>query len=168
MAGWEAAMTFDNLRWGGLLGLLLSFAIVITNVIVPSVVGHPSPDNGLSESIGWIIVIAIMGSVGFLKVRRTSRIRDSMIAGAVISFVAFALAMITFLIIDNLFLSIVAQQPEKIWLFEHSRYPDMKSYLNHTNVRAFWTALPVITVIGAVCGWVGGYLNLLARRRSSR
>jgi uncharacterized Tic20 family protein len=161
-------MTLDNLRLGALLGLLLSFAILITNVVVPSLAGHPSPDNNVSESIGWIIVIALMCWVGFLKVRRTSRIRDSVKAGAVISFIAFAMAMATFLIIDNLFLSIVAQQPEKIWLFEHSRFPDMRSYLNHTNPRAFWTALPVITLFGAICGLLGGYLNLLVRRRSAR
>lgn len=89
-------------------------------------------------------------------------------AGAVISFVAFAMVMATFLIIDNLFVSIVAQQPEKIWLFEQSRFPDMRSYLNYTNLRAFWTALPVITVFGGVCGLVGGYLNLFVRRHGER
>lgn len=157
-------MTLDNLRLGALLGLLLSVAILITNVIVPTVAGHPSPDNELSESIGWFIVIAVMCWVGFLKLRRTSKLGDSVLAGAVISFVAFAIAMTTFLIIDNLFLSTIAQQPEKIWLFEHSRFADMRSYLNYTNLRAFWTALPVITVVGAACGLIGGYLCGLTSR----
>lgn len=157
-------MMRDNLRLGALLGLLLSCAILITNVIAPLLVGHPSADDDLSESIGWIVIAAICW-IGFLKVRRTSRIRDSVTAGAVISFVAFAMAMATFLIIDNLFLSVVAQQPEKVWLFEHSRFPNMRSYLNHTNLRAFWTVLPVITLCGAVCGLVGGYLNLFVSHR---
>ena len=161
-------MTLENLKLGALVGLVLSAAILITNVVVPSLAGHPSPDNGFSEGIGWIIVIAILCWVGFLKVRRTSRIGDSVAAGAVISFVAFAMAMSTFLVIDNLFISIVAQQPEKIWLFEHSRFPDMRSYLNHTNLRAFWTVLPVITLFGAICGLVGGYLYLLVGRRDER
>ena len=162
-------MTFENnMTLGALLGLLLSLAILITNVVVPLLAGHPSPDNNVSESIGWVIVIALMCWVGFFKVRRTSRIRDSVIAGAVISFIAFAMAMATFLVIDNLFLSIVTQQPEKIWLFQHSRFADMRSYLNHTNLRAFWTALPVITLFGAICGLLGGYLNLLVPRRSAR
>lgn len=161
-------MTLDNLRLGALLGLLMSVAIVVTNVAVPSLTGQPSPDNDISESIGWVIVIALMCWIGFAKVRRTSSIRDSVRAGAVISFVAFGMAMTTFLIIDNLFLPIVAQQPEKIWLFQHSRFPDMRSYLNHTNLRAFWTVLPLITLLGAACGLFGGYLNLLVRRRSAR
>lgn len=161
-------MMHDNLKLGALVGLLLSFAVLISNVVVPWFVGHPSPDNGFSESIGWFIVIAAVCWVGFLKVRRTSRIRDSASAGAVISFVAFAMAMITFLIIDNVFLSIVAQQPEKVWLFEHSRFPNMRSYLNHTNLRAFWTALPVITLFGAICGLVGGYLNRLVQHSKKR
>ena len=161
-------MTRDNLKLGALVGLLLSFAVLISNVVVPSLVGHPSPDNEFSESIGWFIVLAAVCWVGFLKVRRTSRLRDSATAGAVISFVAFAIAMSAFLIIDNLFLSIVAQQPEKVWLFEHSRFPNMRSYLNHANLRAFWTALPVITLFGAICGLVGGYLNRLVQHFTER
>jgi len=78
------------------------------------------------------------------------------------------MAMSTFLVIDNMFISIVEQQPEKIWLFVHSRFPDMRSYLNHTNLRAFWTVLPVITLFGAICGLVGGYLYLLVGRRDER
>ena len=161
-------MTLDNLRLGTLVGALLSFAILISNVVMPWFAGHPSPDNEFSESIGWIIVIAIMFGVGFMKVQRTTRIRDSAMAGAVISFVAFAMAMTTFLVVDSLFFSIVAQQPEKIWLFQHSRFHDMRSYLNHTNVRAFWTVLPVITLVGALCGVVGGFLSSLVRRRGEQ
>ena len=160
-------MTLNNLRIGVFLGLLMSFAILVTNVIVPSVAGHPSSDSAVSESIGWIVVIAVVCWAGFLRLRHSNRIRDAIMAGAVISFVAFAIAMATFLIIDNLFLSIVARQPEKIWLFEHSRFEDMRSYLNYTNLRAFWTALPLITVLGAVCGLVGGSLNLWAQRHKS-
>lgn len=78
------------------------------------------------------------------------------------------MAMATFLIIDNLFFSIVAQHPEKVWLFEHSRFPNMRSYLNHANLRAFWTVLPVITLFGAICGLVGGYLNRLVGHSKER
>jgi hypothetical protein len=159
------AVMLDNLRLGVFVGLLLSVAILITNVAVPLFIGHPSPDNDFSESIGWVIVIGLMCWIGFMKVRRTSKVRESVAAGAVISFVAFAMAMITFLIIDNLFLSIVAQQPEKIWLFQHSGSADMRSYLNHVNLRAFWMVLPLLTLFGAICGLVGGCLNLWVGRR---
>lgn len=161
-------MMGDNLKLGALLGLLLSFAILISNVAVPSLVGHPSPDNEFSESIGWLIVIAVICWISFLKVRRTTKIADSVTAGAAISFVAFGMAMATFLIIYNLFLPIVAQQPEKVWLFEHSGFSNMRSYLNHTNLRAFWTALPTITLLGAMCGLAGGCLNRLARLSNDR
>jgi hypothetical protein len=135
-------------------------------VIWPSFVGHPSPDNGLSESIGWAVVIFLVGGVGYFRVRGTSKLRQAALAGGAISFIAFGIAMITFLVIDNLFVDIVAQQPEKIWLFQHSGFPDMRSYLNHTNLRAFWTALPVITVFGAICGIIGGYIGRATGRRT--
>jgi len=160
-------MTVSNFRLGLLLGALLSAAIVATNVIWPSFAGHPSPDNDLSESIGWAVVIALVGGAGYSRVRSTSTLREAAIAGGAISFIAFGIAMITFLVIDNLFVEIVSQQPEKIWLFQHSGFPDMRSYLNHTNLRAFWTALPAITVFGAICGIIGGYIGRVTgcRRR---
>jgi hypothetical protein len=60
--------------------------------------------------------------------------------------------MLTFMIMDNLFFDLVSQQPEKIWGYERSGFRDMRSYLNHTNVRAFWTVLPVVTVFGSSAG----------------
>ena len=74
--------------------------------------------------------------------------------------------MVTFFAIDNLFLGIVSQQPEKIWLFQHSGYSNMQSYLNHSIVRAFWTALPVITALGAMCGIVGAFIGRSIQRRT--
>ena len=159
-------MTVSNFRLGLLLGALLSAAIVATNVIWPSFVGHPSPDNELSESIGWAVVIALVGGAGYFSVRSTSTLREAAIAGGAVSFIAFGIAMITFLVIDNLFLDVVSQQPEKIWLFQHSGFPTMQSYLNHTNLRALWTALPIITVFGAICGIIGGYIGQATSRRS--
>lgn len=159
-------MSIGNVKLGLLLGILLSAAIVATNVIWPAYVGHSSPDNGLSESIGWFVVIGLLAIAGHLRVRATSTLREAAIAGGAISFIAFGMAMLTFLVIDNLFLGIVSQQPEKVWLFQHSRFPTMRSYLNHTNLRAFWTALPVITALGALCGVVGGYIAGFARRRA--
>jgi hypothetical protein len=156
----------SSLRLGLLLGVLLSAAIVATNVIWPSLAGHPSPDNELSESLGWLSAIALIGFAGFLRIRATSTLREAAIAGGAISFIAFGLAMVTFFAIDNLFLGIVSQQPEKIWLFQHSGYSNMKSYLNHANLRAFWTALPVITVLGAICGIVGGFIGRSIQRRT--
>lgn len=159
-------MTASNWKLGLLLGILMSVAIVVTNVVWPSLVGHPSPDNELGESIGWIVIIAIVCGAGYLRVRATSTLREAAISGGTISFISFAIVMITFLAIDNLFLGIVSQQPEKIWLFQHSGFSNMRSYLIHANLRAFWTALPVITVIGAICGLVGGYVGRSTRRRA--
>lgn len=160
-------MSRSNLRLGLLLGLLLSAAIVATNVVWPAMAGHPSADSDLSESIGWLVLIAILCCAGYFTMGRTAKLRDAAIAGATISFVAIAMAMITFLVIDNLFLDIVAQQPEKIWLFQHSGFRDMRSYLNHTNLRAFWTALPVTAIFGGVCGIAGGYIRRFLRNRTS-
>jgi hypothetical protein len=42
----------------------------------------------------------------------------------------------------------------------------MQSYLNHANLRAFWTALPLITIFGAICGVFGGYIARYAGRRT--
>jgi hypothetical protein len=157
-------MGLTDVKLGAAVGALLSAAIVMTNVALPAMTGHQTPDTALGESIGWLLVIAMVAWVGFRRVRRTSSVRQAALAGGIVAFVAFALAMTTFLVIDNLFLGIVSRQPEKIWLFEHSGYRDMRTYLNHANLRAFWSVLPVIALIGAVCGGAGGFLNLVTRR----
>ena len=156
-------MRASNLKLGLLLGILMSVAIVATNVIWPLLAGNPSPDNELSEGIGWLIVILIVFAAGFFRIRRTSNLRDAAIAGGTITFVAFAMTMLTFLVIDNLFIDIVSRQSEKIWLFQRSGFADMRSYLNHSNLRALWTALPVITAFGAICGLAGGYVGRLVQ-----
>lgn len=162
----RSASQVSNLKLGLLLGLLLSVAIVATNVIWPSIVGHPSSDNVLSESIGWFVIAALVTSAGYLKVRTIPTLREAALAGGAITFIGFGMAMLTFLAIDNLFLGIVSQEPEKIWLFHRSGFPTMRSYLNHANLRALWTALPVITVIGAMSGMAGGYIGQLRRPRA--
>jgi hypothetical protein len=159
-------MGVSDLRLGLLLGLLLSAAILATNVIWPSLAGHQVPDNGFSVSLGWLAIIGLIGFAGFLRVRATSRLREAAIAGATISFIAIGMAMVTFFAIDNLFFGIVSQQPEKIWLFQHSGYSNMQSYLNHSILSAFWTVLPVITALGAICGIVGAIIGRSIQRRT--
>jgi hypothetical protein len=157
-------MGLTDVKLGAGVGALLSVAIVMANVALPALTGHQTPDTVLSESIGWLVGMAIVVSVGLRRVRQTSSVREAALAGGLIALVAFALAMTTFLVIDNIFLGIVSQQSEKVWLFEHSGYGDMRTYLNHTNLRAFWSVLPVIALIGAICGGAGGFINLLIRR----
>lgn len=159
-------MRLVDLKLGVLVGVLLAAAILITNVLVPVIIGHATADTEVSESLGWILVIGLIGGIGFMRVRRTSSVRESALAGGIVSFVGFAIAMVTFVVIDNVFLGIVSQQPEKIWLFQHSGYRDMRTYLNHVNLRAFWAVLPLISLLGTICGAAGGFLNLLVRRRT--
>jgi hypothetical protein len=160
-------MRATNFSLGLLLGTVLSAVILATNVIWPSVVGHPAPDNRLSESAGWIVVIGLVCWAGHFAMRRTSRLPDAAIAGGVITFIAVGMAMLTFMIMDNLFFDLVSQQPEKIWLYERSGFADMRSYLKHTNMRALWTVLPVVTVFGVVCGIIGGAVSWFAQKLTS-
>src|SRR5438270_10180981 len=121
-------MALTNVKLGALVGALMSLAILIANVVLPTFIGHPTPDTELTESLGWLALIMLIGWVGFRRVQQTSSVRGSALAGGIISFIAFGLAMATFLLIDNLFVGIVSQQPEKVWLFEHSGYSDMRTY----------------------------------------
>src|SRR5438270_829273 len=161
-------MRATNFSLGLLLGMFLSAVIVATNVIWPSLVGHPSPDNQPSESAGWILIIGVVCWAGYFAMQRRSSLRDAAMAGGVITFIAFAMAMFTFIIVDNLFFDLVSQQPEKIWLFERSGFADMRSYLNHTNMRTFWTVLPVVTVFGVICGTIGGAVSRFAQTHGSK
>lgn len=65
--------------------------------------------------------------------------------------------MITFVIVNNLFLSIISLQPEKIWGLQHSGDPNMRAYVNHAAMRGVFV-LPVFVAVGGLCGTAGGLI----------
>jgi hypothetical protein len=89
-------------------------------------------------------------------------LKDVAYGGAITAFISVAIIMITFVVIDNVFINIISQQNDKIYAFAHqTTYQNMRDFINHGNVMAFLIALPVLTLIGAVSGILAALIRKL-------
>ena len=150
------------------LGIVLSVLIVVTNIVIPVLPSRTLFMRQLLDavpgSMGWLALSLLWGIAGFLASRRTTHLGAAVKAGATLAFVSMALVMLTFVVINNLFLEIVSQQPDKIWGFQHSSYQSMRAYVNYGALRGLVLVLPVLTACG---GFVGGMAGLLRGLRGT-
>jgi hypothetical protein len=147
--------------FGLALGVVSVVAIVWSNVIVPD---HESDSEyGAWYLVGYLVLFAYWGLSGFLAARGGSSTGGAVLTGAVTAALSVAIILVTFAVVDNLFLSVVMQQPDKASGFAASGLASQRDYVNQGMVMAFVTALPTVAAIGAFCGLVGG---LLGRRRA--
>jgi hypothetical protein len=145
-----------DFRYGLYMGAFFVPLIVLSQAIFPS---NRSDD----EIGGWILAIYLAtfvyyGTAGFLGVRRSLRVWDGVRIGALTAFLGMALILATFALVDNIFLETVSQQVDKIRGFElhHSRYVSMRAYINWSLLEGAVFGLPVLGLIGAACGGIGG------------
>ncbi len=156
----EGAVRTSGPRYGLALGLVLGVAVVLTNVVDPGF-GYFGLDENVAMALAAALLLASFAAAGFLASRATGRLVAGLRAGALAALIGVGLMMLTFLVVDNLFLDIVSQQPDKIWGFEHSQYASMRAYVTVSQLRGF-LLLPVFGLVGAACGGVGAALGRLA------
>ncbi|HVT15983.1 MAG TPA: permease prefix domain 2-containing transporter [Thermoanaerobaculia bacterium] len=149
-----------NVRIGAFAGAAMSIGVVFTNVLFPSA----ETETPLIYAIGWGSVGVLFAVAGFLAWNRTERLGAAFNAGAVVALVSMASVMVTFAVVDNVFLDIVSRQPEKIFGLQHSGYRSMRAYINVGVLRGFLLALPILTLAGALCGAIGGVFARLFRQ----
>ena len=140
------------------LGVVLSIAVVLTNIALPEL------NINVSSSVvfDWAVrgtIFVMFGAAGFLACRRTGAFGSSVRAGATVALVSIGVVMLTFVLMDNLFLGIVARQPAKVLLFRHSNFTNIRAYINFQHARALIVVLPACTVLGGLCGAAGGTVS---------
>ena len=127
---------------------------------------HVFPSNRSDDEFGGVIlsvhlaIFAYYGAAGFLSVRKSNHIRDGIRIGAVTAVIGPGLIIATFALLDNMFLETVSQQVDKIRGFQlhHSQFSSMRAYINWSHLEGAIFGLPVIGLIGAACGGLGGIL----------
>ena len=145
------------LGWGALFSVL----VVLTNVV------FPSPNESDDEYTGWYIVLylglfLLFAIGGALNSERAHPLRSGAIGGAVSALIMVAMIMLTFIIIDNLFLDIVSQQIDKINTFRaQTTYTNMRDFINDGLLRGLVIVLPVVAIVG---GFLGAFVSLVRRR----
>jgi len=143
---------------GLVLGIVLSIVVVLTNIVFP----NNSSDDGRIIGLSYLILFILFMGVGYFLSKKTNPLKNGAIAGAVSSAIAFFLTMLTFIVIDNLFLGIVSKQAEKIYGFTHQNtYQTMRDFINSGNLRGLVFGIIMATVFGGLAGALGASLRKL-------
>jgi hypothetical protein len=153
--------------FGLALGAVLVVVIVWTNVIVPAT---ESDD----EYTGWYVaflagLLAYFFVAGLASSGRPSWPVSGAGAGAVTGALTMLIILVTFIVVDNLFLDVVMRQPDKLHGFQRSGLASQRDYVNQSNLLVLVVAPTVLGGLGAACGTVGGLVRqwLAGRRRPS-
>jgi len=158
MQGGERAM--NKYMLGLVLGIMLSVAVVLTNVVFPG--RESDAEYGVPYPIFFLGLFFLFGVGGYFASKAPKRMQSGAVGGAVTAFLSIGLTMLTFIMIDNLFLDIVSQQPEKIWGFQHQQaFHTMRAYVNDGLLRGVLIGLPIGTLFGALLGAIGGGVRAL-------
>ncbi|HEY1485257.1 MAG TPA: hypothetical protein VGF84_04070 [Micromonosporaceae bacterium] len=138
----------------GTVWLGLSAEIVLTNVVFPA-----PDDSGVEVLVSYLVVFAALGGIGVLAARSGAARRVQVLAGAVVGAVIGALSVVSFAIVDNIWLGTVSRQPQKIDGFAHSGAASMRAYINHDLIGPALFAVIALGIIGAIMGAVGGMVG---------
>ena len=135
-------------------GVILSVAAVLANVVFPS---HESDDQyGMLFLVVYLGLFVLFGIGGYLASKDSASLRRGAIGGAVTALLSVGLMMLTFIVIDQLFLEIVSQQPDKLWGFQHQHtFRTMREYVDDGDRRGVMFVLPTVMLFGAVFGVLG-------------
>ena len=156
------------LIYAGVIGALFSVGVVLTNVV------FPTPNESDDEYGAWYLVLylalfALFGIGGLIASRRTQPARTGAIGGAVSALIIVGMILLTFVVVDNVFLDIVSQQIDKINAFHNqSTYTNMRDYINGSLVAGLSFGLIGAVVFGGLFGLMGGAArSLLTTRRAT-
>jgi hypothetical protein len=138
-------------RLGVLLGLpgalALGADVVYANVIRP---------GGDDSVLGWYAAIfALQFVAGLVAARRTRPPFGPALAAATTGVVIGVLVIVTFAVVDNLFLGTVGSQPQKIRGLAESPFTSMRLYVNASLVLGAAILIPVLSTCGLVLGEAG-------------
>jgi len=135
-------------------GIILSIAAVLANVVFPS---HESDDEyGMLYIVVYLGLFLLFGIGGYFASKNSAGLKRSAIGGAVTALLSVGLMMLTFIMIDQLLLDIVSQQPDKLWGFQHQHtFHTMREYVDDGDRRGVMFVFPTVTLLGAVFGALG-------------
>jgi hypothetical protein len=102
----------------------LSVLIFLSNVV------YPGRDDGPAVAVGYACVFLALAFTGVLAARTGRGAGSVVAAGAFAGALLGALIIVTFLVVDNVWLDIVAQQPQKIDDFARSGATSMRGFIN--------------------------------------
>jgi hypothetical protein len=152
------------LRRGFYDGLFIA-AVIAIDVFLTNVVWPAGPDESDSDPeyivqnlITYGIILLLLVLIGARAGRRTRTGRGGAKAGAAAGAVIAVVGSLTFVIVNNIWLSVVSQQHDKRIAFAQSGWTSMRAYLTVVQLEGMLFLLPALAVVGGVLGLIGGWL----------
>jgi hypothetical protein len=170
VSGHDVARVFTT---GGVraIGLAAGLAAIawlpIGALIFLSDVTFAASDDGISSVAGYLYLMAAFTVIGAVAGRAYARPASWLAACAVAGIVMAVLVNATFATVDNLFLSTVSKQPERIADFHASGMTSMRDFINLTLERQVVGITILLVVMGLLLGTVGAVCAVDARHRQS-
>jgi hypothetical protein len=138
------------------------FAIILlSNVVFPA----KDDDSPAVIALGYLAVFAVLALVGYLAARGGTSPGGLAVCGAVAGAVIGLLIAATFFLVDNIWLDVVARQPQKIAGLAASGGGSMRAYINYDLIGPTIFYPLVLGTFGALLALAGGSV---AQVRASR
>ena len=146
-----------------LFGLVLGAIFSIWNLIA-SQIAPLAEDTPGALLLFYGPMFAAWAAAGFLSGRRTTRFVDGAKTGALVALVTFLVLTASVIARVNFFLDLTSQRPDWQNLmvrYRSSGFSSLRAYANYVYFTAAPFKLLVATIIGALCGLLGGCSSLL-------
>jgi hypothetical protein len=145
-------------RWGpALLGIVLfpTVAFALESAVFQLRDNQHEPTVGFFMTVG--VLLSVWGASGYLAARGARRPASAAKSGAAAALVSVALLAAAFIILNNLFVDRMSNEPDRIRAFQQSGYATMRAYINHELVLSSF--FPVLGAVAVVVGAIGGVVG---------
>jgi hypothetical protein len=161
---------FDAALRRGIFDGLLIAAVMAVVVVLAVVVFPAGPNESDSDPEyvvellgGYLLLGALFVVIGMRGGGRAGSVWGGVRAGAAAGFVIAVLAIVDYLVVNNLFFSIVSQQHDKRVVFASSGWTDMRAWVNVQLLTGAVFAVPVATIVAGSLGALGAAVRLYLR-----
>jgi hypothetical protein len=141
-------------------GVLFSGLVVLTNVV------FPTPSESDDEYTGWYLIgylglFLLFAIGGAINAERARPRRSGALGGAATALIIVGIVLLTFAVVDNVFLAIVSQQIDKVNAFrQQATYTSMRAFINSGLLMGAVVALPFAALVGGVLGALAAQVRL--------
>jgi hypothetical protein len=143
---------------GLVIAVVLATLLVLGNVVFPAGPNESDddPEYLVQLAAAYLIVTALLIAIGARGRRRSDRPWAGAKAGGVAGLVMILVVLVTIIVVDNAFFSIVSQQHDKRMAFAASGWSSMRAFVNFQILTGALVMTPVATVVGGLLGSLGG------------
>jgi hypothetical protein len=149
--------------FGLALGAVLVVGIVWSNVVVPN--REPDDEYGIWYAVFYAGLLVYFFVAGLVVAGRPASVAVAAVTGAVTAVLVALIVLVTFIAVDNLFLSVVMQQHDKAYDFAHSGMTSQRDFVNDGNLQGLLLVPSVVGAFGAGAGALGGLVRTRLDRR---